>query len=444
MKISCISRITLLIFILAQVLVVPVSAHPGKTDSNGGHTDHETGEYHYHHGYPAHDHYDIDGDGNIDCPYEFDDRTDHSSKEDKTTFADDATTQPSPTTKPTNSTNAQQNSENKEGSFFSEIISDDIEWVLTPHYLLAASISACVLALMFLAYRQVRHTNSRLLKIPLLTIAAFSSLILIPAALALLSIILYIALAVCSVGTVLALIWWILISIKNLITSIFVRRYHRKTIKQQCDIQVGVPSVSTNLVPSTTQTQPCPVQNHQENILGLTCHHFSKFLWQQVRQFRELTATESHYRTDTYLWTALFFVAIKHIRKQSVADSIFATFPRATREETQNVFDVPDDGPIFPKIRAEYVKVASILNAFDADPRTDEGLDLLWSLISMWISPQDTLSAEAKEHFISIAHAVADRANSMFQSVKSPEKQRSEMVKYSIDDAVEISPKLPD
>lgn len=59
--------------------VITASAHPGKTDSNGGHTDHSTGEYHYHHGYPAHSHYDIDGDGDIDCPYDFDDKTDRSS-----------------------------------------------------------------------------------------------------------------------------------------------------------------------------------------------------------------------------------------------------------------------------------------------------------------------------------------------------------------------------
>ena len=50
-------------------LSVVAYAHPGRTDSNGGHTDHSTGEYHYHHGQPAHQHYDIDGDGDLDCPY---------------------------------------------------------------------------------------------------------------------------------------------------------------------------------------------------------------------------------------------------------------------------------------------------------------------------------------------------------------------------------------
>lgn len=56
-------------------------AHSGGTDSDGGHWDSATGEYHYHHGYSAHSHYDIDGDGYTDCPYEFDDKTNHSSSE---------------------------------------------------------------------------------------------------------------------------------------------------------------------------------------------------------------------------------------------------------------------------------------------------------------------------------------------------------------------------
>jgi len=38
--------------------------HSGGTDSQGGHYDHNTGEYHYHHGKPAH--YHING----VCPYD--------------------------------------------------------------------------------------------------------------------------------------------------------------------------------------------------------------------------------------------------------------------------------------------------------------------------------------------------------------------------------------
>lgn len=62
-----------LIPILACILLLSCCtaayAHPGATDANGGHYDHSTGEYHYHHGYPAHQH--TDG----KCPYDFDDRT---------------------------------------------------------------------------------------------------------------------------------------------------------------------------------------------------------------------------------------------------------------------------------------------------------------------------------------------------------------------------------
>lgn len=39
-------------------------AHSGRTDSQGGHYNRKTGEYHFHHGYPAHDH-----PGGV-CPYD--------------------------------------------------------------------------------------------------------------------------------------------------------------------------------------------------------------------------------------------------------------------------------------------------------------------------------------------------------------------------------------
>lgn len=74
------STIILLVAIcLFYCLAITVYAHPGRTDSQGGHYDQGTGEYHYHHGYPAHDHYDMDGDGALDCPYNFEDKTGNNS-----------------------------------------------------------------------------------------------------------------------------------------------------------------------------------------------------------------------------------------------------------------------------------------------------------------------------------------------------------------------------
>ena len=63
----------------AAVMAMTAMAHSGRTDGDGGHYDSSTGEYHYHHGYPAHQHIDIDGDGIPDCPFDFDDKTGQSS-----------------------------------------------------------------------------------------------------------------------------------------------------------------------------------------------------------------------------------------------------------------------------------------------------------------------------------------------------------------------------
>ena len=64
----------LAVLALAALLILPVYAHGGRTDANGGHYDSSTGEYHYHHGYPAHQHV------NGTCPYNFDDKTDIDSE----------------------------------------------------------------------------------------------------------------------------------------------------------------------------------------------------------------------------------------------------------------------------------------------------------------------------------------------------------------------------
>ena len=67
------------LLIAAIMLSFCALAHPGRTDSKGGHKDSSTGEYHYHHGYSAHQH------TNGVCPYDFKDKTgsNSGSSEDK-------------------------------------------------------------------------------------------------------------------------------------------------------------------------------------------------------------------------------------------------------------------------------------------------------------------------------------------------------------------------
>lgn len=58
-----------LVLFMCSLLLLPVSAHSGGTDSKGGH--HSPSGYHYHHGNSAHQHTDLDGDGILDCPLTF-------------------------------------------------------------------------------------------------------------------------------------------------------------------------------------------------------------------------------------------------------------------------------------------------------------------------------------------------------------------------------------
>ncbi len=75
-----------LTILLTLTLLIPTSAHSGRTDSKGGHHNTFTGTYHYHHGKPAHDHYDMDGDGDLDCPYQYQDSTTGRSTSDTNGF----------------------------------------------------------------------------------------------------------------------------------------------------------------------------------------------------------------------------------------------------------------------------------------------------------------------------------------------------------------------
>lgn len=110
-------KILSLIFISTLLFMLPsASAHPGRTDSRGGHTDKSTGEYHYHHGYPEHQHYNMDGDGKIDCPYDFKDKTGSSSgtssgstKKPTTPPTTPTVPRPEPTTSPITPTTAPTN-----------------------------------------------------------------------------------------------------------------------------------------------------------------------------------------------------------------------------------------------------------------------------------------------------------------------------------------------
>ena len=67
------SKRTLSVICTILLLLISANAHSGRTDSNGGHYNRSTGEYHYHHGYPEHQH------ENGVCPYDYKDTTGENS-----------------------------------------------------------------------------------------------------------------------------------------------------------------------------------------------------------------------------------------------------------------------------------------------------------------------------------------------------------------------------
>lgn len=75
--VKIVAIICVLLIICSLLLSLPVSAHSGRTDSKGGHYNRDTGEYHYHHGQPAHQH------PNGVCPYSNSNNSSNSNSSNK-------------------------------------------------------------------------------------------------------------------------------------------------------------------------------------------------------------------------------------------------------------------------------------------------------------------------------------------------------------------------
>lgn len=189
----------------AASLLVPVSAHPGRTDSNGGHTDHATGEYHYHHGYPAHDHYDMDGDGHPDCPYNFEDKTNHGSSSSSNENPPEGTTPPTtPTSGSAASPDSTQHNQQGKRDFF------DI--VFSLGYLCFALFFAGLLGIAWFLEKKRKHLLDayRWLALAVRGIEGASCIILMPYGIALMFL-----------GAIIGFVAWIFYSLWMLISKIF-------------------------------------------------------------------------------------------------------------------------------------------------------------------------------------------------------------------------------
>lgn len=109
--------------VLLGLCIVTTSAHSGRTDSYGGHYDTSTGEYHYHHGYSAHQHYDMDGDGRQDCPYKFENKSNSSNSSSSSNSSNSKPNNNSTTTNKSNSSNISTSRPPKGKITFGKVIS---------------------------------------------------------------------------------------------------------------------------------------------------------------------------------------------------------------------------------------------------------------------------------------------------------------------------------
>ena len=427
------------VVLLAASLLVPVSAHPGKTDANGGHTDHETGEYHYHHGYPAHQHRDMDSDGHPDCPYDFDDKTNYGSDANKTTEGNAATSHP--TSQPTQPSKVPQSQTNTEDSFFSELVPEEFEWVLTTEYLLIAFISSAVLILSVLARKRIIANNSLRAAKFCLIIALLSAFVLVPAAIILLYAIILILQALISIAVILALLWWILRGLKKIFARIYEKHLYANAPtngEQQKDLQpiLNAPPTADNLQspnsPAHTQPLPLPMD---------TC----VFLWSQVFQFRTDTNSPMDLKRDVCLWTVLFYIFAKTIRKQEFVNKVYAEYSSVTSIALNKGF-LPGDSTAELSAAVEtYKSFAQILNESHIAVTENSLVDLWRFAIQKMPGNYDSLLPH-QQIFSDCAMQIIDRAKAIRNTVVKPEAETHAVtnIQYSLfEPIINIHTQLP-
>ena len=160
----------LLLALFFALTCVNMFAHSGGTDSSGGHNNRSTGEYHYHHGYPAH--YHLDG----VCPYDdgvlswkeqkiqeaIDDEYNSGQQENIVKAAQEAnpTAKPTATPKPTATTKPTVTPKPTHNSVISETTSsDDDSWKFYLKIIAGETIVIIVLAYICLRDWGTRDKN---------------------------------------------------------------------------------------------------------------------------------------------------------------------------------------------------------------------------------------------------------------------------------------------
>lgn len=452
-------RILATAFALALTLpLLAVSAHPGRTDSGGGHTDSDTGDYHYHHGYPGHEHYDIDNNGQIDCPYDFDDKTGESSGQPSGgSFRDNR--YPGSNQSGTLSSNAthktisrlnpiEEPSSNQENNE-SDDSTIDFYITVTTH-VLGAVMSGIVTVITMHNYRR-KYITGVIAGIALAAFFAFTSYILS----------------------------WPCILIAYALTKRFYAwsdaRKARKEQEHKTQLQLEkarqklykAPAVlpnNTRAPSSNTQSNPkhpeppkvivsTPFSEQDHSLPPQTfakpdpdvdfrpvilpesevsahtrCRDTCRYLWYETLMLRNCTKPLISSDATVYIWTALFYTAVKTLRSQSSVNRIYSYFSETTSEF---VTEAQYTDLVVAKVREVYRVLREPLNDSGIDPRTAKGRRDLWRFLEDH-SKELNLRPDLAYEFLCASQRVCEMIKDVFPQAQPYPKAGD--IRYSIDD----------
>ena len=414
----------LIAIMLLMSMVIPSSvlAHGGKTDSNGGHTDSSTGEYHYHHGYPAHQHYDIDGDGRKDCPYDFDDKTDHSSNDSSSSGSSGGSngtgTSSSDKNNPSSSVNPSKPQTNKTQS------NSHKDKTPTANYIWAGiSILSFLILLLTFCFdskfgdwwipKSEKGEGLFFFLLFLLFITAIPVIII-------------------------ALLGYafLFLPVRGICSAIMKRLKQNKQFALTQEIQSTKPYCTSSHAETVTKPQQTQIVSMQDTLTpnlsksAKTC----RYLWMQVFDFRRENLIQPNFKRDIAYWTALFFVVTKIIRKQNLVDEIYEHFPNVTAFAIENKY-FPYDADASSKKGTEiYRGYAISLNKSNIDPRTEEGIASMWPWVCYHFPPY--YSSRKRLSFEDVVRRTIEYTCKLYE-IQNPLKTSSTEVtnvKYSISD----------
>lgn len=467
----------MLIVVLCSSLVV--SAHPGKTDGNGGHTDSETDEYHYHHGYPAHEHKDLDGDGTKDCPYDFDDKTGQNSGSSGNSSSGNSSSANSSNAH-TNKTPSSNLDNPKEQIItidvwrialgylcaalivslllsFLNFTDDILRWAVrillplcavfptmlliessygnTPncvyvfpdlgvifstwqYYVFAISLSVLLgLSLWFDIIHKIKELNKHWLLVFNVSLMIFSGIFCVPALL-----LLVLVLGLCATPIA------IIISLWNIL-----KEFVLCIIKKFCKWIKSIHSNKQEYPPPSPEDTALQSASAVSSPIESSAKAVSALLWSKTESICAFSGVTVNINQFMYIWAVFFYVVVKSTRNQDFILSVYSYFDQHALQHAR--WFQHYSSPV-PAMRAAYRQIRPALNALKIDLSTDEGKTFLWNLIAKNALSDTPYPSTTKKKFDEII-------SMLYNYPYSTKEVHTTDERYSVDDS-EYTSTLPD